>query len=51
MRLLEVKKDGKTYMFTETKECIPSSEVLNSMKSAGYKVYYEGKILREKRNE
>lgn len=49
MRLIEVKKDGKTYIFTEAKECIPSSEVLNSMKSAGYKVYYEGKIWREKK--
>lgn len=44
MKLLEVKKDGRTYFYTESKECIPPVEILKSMKKSGYKVYYNGKI-------
>lgn len=42
--LIEVKKEGKTYFRTDSKECIPDKEDLISMKKAGYKLYMNGKI-------
>lgn len=44
MKIIEVKKDGKTFFFTEHEECIPDKEALKSMKKAGYKIYYKGKL-------
>lgn len=49
MDLLEIRKDGKVYMHTSFKECIPPNEVLKSMKKAGYKVYMNGKIWKDKK--
>lgn len=49
MKLLEIRKDGKTFMETEYKECIPTNEVLKSIKSAGYKIYLNGKVWKEKK--
>lgn len=49
MKLLEVKKDGRTFMATEYEECIPSNNVLKSIKNAGYKVYLNGKVWKEKK--
>lgn len=50
VKLLEVKKDGRTFMATEYEECIPSNDVLKSIKNAGYKIYINGKIWRDKVN-
>lgn len=44
MKLFEVKKDGKTFYYTEHEECIPEKDDLKYMKKAGYKVYYKGKV-------
>lgn len=44
MKLLEIKKDGKTYFQTDSKECIPPDDILKSMKKSGHKVYYNGRI-------
>lgn len=51
MKLFEVRKDGKLYMSTEYKECIPEERILKSMKSAGYKPYINGKLWKEKNKE
>lgn len=47
MKLFEVKKENKTFMSTEYEECIPSVEVLKSIKQAGYKVYVNGRVWKE----
>lgn len=39
MKLLEVKKDGKTYFHTDFKECVPNKNDLKLMKKSGYKIY------------
>lgn len=48
MSLFEVKKDGKTYISTDSKDAIPEKNVLREMKKSGYKIYINGKLWRDK---
>ena len=44
----EVKKNNKTVMQTIEESCIPDKEERESMRRAGYKLYLDGKIYKEK---
>ena len=44
--LFEVYMDKKRLMYTEYEECIPSIEIIKSMKAAGYKVLLDGKTYK-----
>ena len=44
--LYEIRKDGVTYMSWRDPLCGYSKETLRSMKSAGYRLYIDGKLQR-----
>lgn len=44
----EVKKDGRTVMQTTERNCIPNKSDREDMRRAGYKLYLDGKIFKEK---
>ena len=44
----EVKKNDKVFMSTIEENCIPAKEERDDMRRAGYKLYLDGKILKEK---
>ena len=44
----EVKKNNKTVMQTIEENCIPDKETRDDMRRAGYKLYLDGKIYKEK---
>ena len=46
---IEVKKDGKIVMQTIEGSCIPDKETREHMRRAGYKLYLDGKIYKEKK--
>lgn len=46
--IFEVKKNNKTVMQTIEENCIPDKEIRDDMRRAGYKLYLDGKIYKEK---
>ena len=44
----EVKENNKTVMQTIEENCIPDKETRDDMRRAGYKLYLDGKIYKEK---
>ena len=45
----EVKKDGRVVMQTIEESCIPDKETREYMRRAGYKLYLDGRIFKEKK--
>ena len=46
--IFEVKKNNKTVMQTIEENCIPDKGTRDDMRRAGYKLYLDGKIYKEK---
>ncbi len=44
--LFEVYRDKQRLMYTNEEECIPSIEIIKSIKAAGCKVLLDGKIYK-----
>ena len=44
--LFEVYKDKIRLMYTEHEECIPSIDIIKTIKAAGYKVLLDGKVYK-----
>ena len=47
--LFEVYRDNKRLMYTNYEECIPTSDILKSMKEAGCKILLDGKEFKLKK--
>lgn len=45
-RKYEVRKDGRVYAGWGDPSCSPSRDTLKAMKSAGYRLYIDGKLQR-----
>lgn len=45
----EVKKDGVLKMHTEHEDCIPDAKTRAQLRKAGYKLYLDGKLFKEKK--
>ena len=46
--IFEIKKDNRTVFQTIEENCIPDKEERECMRRAGYKLYLNGKIYKEK---
>lgn len=44
--LFEVYKDGKRLMHTDDEKCIPTIDIVKSIKAAGYKILLNGKTYK-----
>ena len=44
--LFEIYRDKKRMWFTEHEECMPSTEAIKNIKTAGYKVLLDKKIYK-----
>lgn len=44
--LFEVYRDKQRLMWTEHEECIPSNEMIKTLKAAGYKILLDGKAYK-----
>lgn len=44
--LFEVYRDNQRIMYTEYEECIPSVDIVKSLKAAGYKILLNGKMYK-----
>lgn len=49
--MYEVKKDGVLKMSTSDEKCIYTKEIRAQMRKAGFKVYKDGKILKENEHD
>ena len=45
----EIRKDNRVVWWTQHECCFPSPEKRKSLKSAGYKLYKDGKLWREEK--
>lgn len=47
----QIRKDGKGYCGFNDKSLMYSDETLKSMRSAGYKLYVDGKLYKKSKNK
>lgn len=46
MRFEVIGRDGKVRMYTHDKECIPPPELIQHLRSAGFKCLLDGKVYK-----
>lgn len=46
MSQFEVRKDGVVYCVYADESCLPDKDIIKNMKSAGYKLYQDGKLYK-----
>ena len=51
MTRFDVRRDGRVMACTEHKECIPPRERRDELRKAGYRLFLDGKIWKENKNE
>jgi hypothetical protein len=49
--LFEVYRDKQRLMWTEYEECIPSNDMIKTLKAAGYKILLDGKVYKPTKEE
>ena len=48
---IEVRKDGTVYCVYMDESCLPDKDVIKDMKSAGYKLYQDGRLYKPETNK
>lgn len=51
MSKYEIRKDGKTYCGFDDESCMYDKETLKAMRSAGFKLYIDGKLARVQKKD
>lgn len=51
MSKYEIRKDGKTYCSFDDESCMYDKETLKAMRSAGFKLYIDGKLAKVQKSK